>query len=604
MSVTAFRVVNFRSVVDSNWIQLSPDGVTVLVGQNESGKTSILQALYCALSGVSLSPDDKRTTGPDPIIYLRATVDLPALEKPLSEYPAHEANAFKKFVNDRNNIVDLKCQWFAKPGASTLTEFSVTLVEESEFNSDLDTARAAYQKTDVPATEVATANAEEEEEEELPSLTAFDAGDLIHDPLPDGTFFNAESGLLPNTVDIDTKGNPSGPGATAANNFLAIAEIDLPKLLSGDGRYRQNVLNRANQRVSDDFTSFWSQVIGTNSKLTLQCAFEHYSIASGEKSGKPYLEFWISDGNTQLYPKQRSLGVRWFISFYLQLRASEKTSTKRIFLLDEPGANLHAKAQADVLKLIDRLKGDIPVIYSTHSPEMIEYEKLFRVRAVQRDGELEDSPTVVIDGHQLGAASSDTLSPILAAMGSDMSSQTVIKKSGNVLLEEMSGFYYLKAFWMLSNKKQEVHFVAATGVNKLPTLVNMFLGWGLDFLVAVDDDKQGREVFNQLKKEVFGDDDSLARAQLLKFQSFTSIEEVFSKKDFKDLVLNDTTASITGDNSGYLKSAQISKPVTAFRFWLAVQSQKIKRSDLEDESLKAIDSICDSLVSLLEARPS
>ena len=67
-------------------------------------------------------------------------------------------------------------------------------------------------------------------------------------------------------------------------------------------------------------------------------------------------------------------------------------------------------------------------------------------------------------------------------------------------------------------------------------LANMFLGWGLDFLVAVDDDKQGREVFSQLKKDLFGDNDELARTRLLKIPGCTSIEEAFSKIDFKRLV--------------------------------------------------------------------
>ena len=372
--------------------------------------------------------------------------------------------------------------------------------------------------------------------------------------------------------------------------------------MAGDERYRQNVLNKANRRVSDDFASVWSQLIGDTSRLSLKCDFKHYNTANADKIGKEYLEFWICDGNTQLYPKQRSLGVRWFVSFYLQLRATEKTNARRLFILDEPGANLHAKAQGDVLKLIDKLKSDIPIIYSTHSPEMIEFEKLFRVRAVQRDGEKEDSPTIVIDAHQLGAASSDTLSPVLAAMGSDMSKQAVIRKNRNVLLEEISGYYYLKAFWKISGSKEVVHFIAATGVNKLPMLANMFLGWGLDFLVAVDDDKQGRDVFAQLKKDLFRDDDEIASTRLLKIPGCTSIEEAFSKADFKRHVLRDEHVTYENGNAEYMKTAHLSKPVAAYSFWLEVESGRVKKQDFTPESLKIIDKITKSLTDLLNAR--
>ncbi|MES2511908.1 MAG: AAA family ATPase [Pseudomonadota bacterium] len=603
MTVTAFRITNFRSIVDSGWIQLSPDGVTVLVGQNESGKTSVLQALYCALSGAAITPDDRRVGTPDPAVYLRARINLAEFD--FDEFDESDVVAFCSFVNS-NPLVDIKCEWPQKNGTSAMTSILV--------NADAYEKTQAKLRNDKKLIKLLMPQAKPPSESESSSpsestaagdpLGPSEAADLIHGYIPGATLFNAESGLLPNTVDIDEKGKPAGNGATAAGNFLTIAEISLPALLSGDGRFRQNVLNKANKRVSDDFSSFWSQLIGVDSKLTLQCAFEHYGSSNSEKAGKPYLEFWISDGNTQLYPKQRSLGVRWFVSFYLQLRANEKNNSQRIFLLDEPGANLHAKAQGDVLKLIDRIRKDLPIVYSTHSPQMIEYEKLYRIRAVQRDGTQEDSPTVMIDGHHLGAASSDTLSPILAAMGSDMSHQTVIKKSRNVLLEEISGFYYLKAFWKLSARKETIHFIAATGVNKLPLLANMFLGWGLDFIVAVDDDKQGREVFNQLKKDLCGDDEKLAKDRLIKLPGATSIEEIFSSLDFKRHVLRDEAIVIENGNAEYMKAQHVSKPVAALQFWLKVEDGSIQSKDLEKETTTRIESVTSALTAMLAKRPA
>lgn len=607
MQLKSFRITNFRSVIDSGWVSLSPDDVTVLVGQNECGKTSILQALHCALARRPIIPDDKRIDGDNPVVYLRGKVDWEDLDE-LEEFDERDISGFKDFLEKLEYNIDLKCEWSAKTGATALTEFQCSIEKSEQFEAHMEAYRNSYSDTNAtsevnPSTEpVATpVIAPDKAEIILDSITA---GNILYQPLPLSVLFDADSGLLPNTVDIDAKSKLSGTGAGAATNFLTIADIDLAKMVSGDERYRQNVLNKANQRVSDDFASFWSQLIGDKKKLTLKCDFRHYNSETPEKVGKEYLEFWICDGNTQLYPKQRSQGVRWFVSFYLQLRATEKKNSRKLFLLDEPGANLHAKAQGDVLKLIDRLKKDIPIIYSTHSPEMIEFEKLFRVRAVQRDGEKEDSPTIIIDAHHLGAASSDTLSPVLAAMGSDMSKQVAIKKNRNVLLEEVSGFYYLKAFWKISASKEIVHFIAATGVNKLPLLVNMFLGWGLDFLVAVDDDRQGREVFTQLKKDLFADDEVLAKTRLLKFPGCTSIEEVFSKIDFQRLILKDENFQYEGGNAECLKASQISKPVTAYNFWLDVDAGRINRNSFTEDSLAKIDEIVSVLSGLLKARPT
>ncbi len=56
-----------------------------------------------------------------------------------------------------------------------------------------------------------------------------------------------------------------------------------------------------------------------------------------------------------------------------------------------------------------------------------------------------------------------------------------------------------------------MHLLPATGVNNVPQLANLFLGWGLDFGVVVDDDSSGRGVYNALKRDLFLDDEDEAK---------------------------------------------------------------------------------------------
>ena len=44
MKLTAFCVQNYRSILDSGWVDV--DDIAVIVGKNESGKTSLLKALW------------------------------------------------------------------------------------------------------------------------------------------------------------------------------------------------------------------------------------------------------------------------------------------------------------------------------------------------------------------------------------------------------------------------------------------------------------------------------------------------------------------------------------------------------------------------------
>ncbi len=57
MKLQAFRIQYYRSIIDTKWCDLSPDNITVLIGQNESGKTSILEALRSFYTGKILQED-------------------------------------------------------------------------------------------------------------------------------------------------------------------------------------------------------------------------------------------------------------------------------------------------------------------------------------------------------------------------------------------------------------------------------------------------------------------------------------------------------------------------------------------------------------------
>ncbi len=75
MKLTAVRVQNFRSIVDSEVVQIR-DTVTVLVGKNEQGKTTFLRAL------ASFNPKNRYSPGDLPN-HLRAYLE----EKPAAEIP-------------------------------------------------------------------------------------------------------------------------------------------------------------------------------------------------------------------------------------------------------------------------------------------------------------------------------------------------------------------------------------------------------------------------------------------------------------------------------------------------------------------------------------
>lgn len=306
MNILAVRITNFRSIVDSKWIRLSPDGITAFVGQNESGKSSILEAIYKALSHSLPSEDDFRINAPLPHVQIRTQISL---EEILEEFDSEdlavsdgEKAAIQSYLQTTNSVVELDISWnpdVTKNGQKTLEKtFKVNAPA-------LDQALLAIVNTPSTGSEseqVATS-------EDAEPVTTQSVADMVWNALPYAILFNEQSGQLPSQVDIDEKGNPTGQGAVAAQNFLNIAGIRLPDLLVADRRSRENALNRANSVVSGDFNTFWTQTIGHSGRLALKCELDHYPASVGpEKAGKPHLVFWICDGHTQLYPKQRSQG--------------------------------------------------------------------------------------------------------------------------------------------------------------------------------------------------------------------------------------------------------------------------------------------------------
>ena len=115
MKLTAFRIKNFRSIVDTDWQNLSHDNITSLIGQNESGKTSILEALKAFHDGVLIED------------MLRSDLSLPEISCRFS------------FSHDLiKNYLDLKkLDQKIQKEISKLKEISITRMWDDDLDSYL-----------------------------------------------------------------------------------------------------------------------------------------------------------------------------------------------------------------------------------------------------------------------------------------------------------------------------------------------------------------------------------------------------------------------------------------------------------------------------------
>lgn len=593
-NLVAFRIFNFRSIQDSGRVLMSHDGISVLVGQNESGKSGILQGLNYGLNAEPMEESDLRIREPLPSVRLEVEIDYLELKDKVDKYSLDVKEVIQTLVADSKGRISIRLEWTRDEQGNIIPSYDL---------EDIDFVQLLKEKS-VPS-ELLTEQETSSLQSSLPEWSKIqkEVAEKIWEELPPAILFDEKTGLLPESVDI-VDGSLAGNGNHAALNFLTVAGIDLQKLIKADVRARESILEFANEKITDDFNSFWNQKVNARSRISLTCRYQHYSEIYPPKSGKPYLAFWLSDGSHPLFLHQRSTGLRWYVSFYLQLKAYEANKKSAYWLLDEPGANLHSKAQEDVLKLINRLPKEIKVLYTTHSPDLVEYGKIYRIHAVQRKDSPPDYPTTVISGNNLVGASRDTLSPIIKSMGANLSSQTVIQRRRNVLIEEISAHYYSSAFWKLLNVSDEAHFIAATGVNNLEHLTNLFCGWGLKFIVVMDDDNQGRGVYGKLMRNLYGDDEEIASQNMIKIKECDGIEDLFSSEDFAKFVTLTGDRTVEGRPTALLRRSGNSKPVLAYGFFDRVKRDEVRWEMLSAETQGRIMGLVDRIRSLLTAHDS
>ncbi len=258
---------------------------------------------------------------------------------------------------------------------------------------------------------------------------------------------------------------------------------------------RAILLNAASNDISEKFSDWWSQ---RRHKIRYH--------ADGE-----YFRIWVADElrpGVEIELESRSKGFQWFFSFYLVfLVESEGGHKDAVLLLDEPGLHLHPTAQQELIDFFETLSETNQVVYTTHSPFLIDGERLHRVRPVTEDE----------SGHSRISKDEwpedrETIFPLQAAAGYAMI-RGLFAHRKNVLVEGMSDFYYLH---VLSRQcantgraalPDDIYITPCGGTRYVGRMASLFLGHEVRPLVLLDGDEAGRVRKNALLKELYAGHD-------------------------------------------------------------------------------------------------
>jgi predicted ATP-dependent endonuclease of OLD family len=217
-----------------------------------------------------------------------------------------------------------------------------------------------------------------------------------------------------------------------------------------------------------------------------------------------------------------------------------------VILLDEPAVGLHAKAQADFLRFIEeRLTKRCQVVYTTHSPFMVQPGHLERVRIVEDRGKDEGS---VVSSDVL-SRDPDTLFPLQGALGYDLVQHLFVAEH-NLVVEGTSDYTYLRIISdYLSTRAGRVSLdqrwsiVPVGGADSVPTFVAL-LGNHLNVTVVLDSRKEGHQRLYRLAADKSLDKKRIILIGDVLGRNLADVEDLFAPAEYLELYNKAFTADL------------------------------------------------------------
>ena len=570
MRLTSFRVRRYKNVLDSTEVLVEKD-VTTLVGMNESGKSTMLDALY------RLNPvyndqfverddyprwrwkrdgrkEDLSKVSPIEATFELNEADLKALTDALGAGVAvpETVTIHRRYDNVVTMGVNVNVERFMR-NVLAGHPHADALVADHDTVAELKEALAPLPAVAVPADTEAELDGEEDDlraaddaaalaritsligaEEDLGSI----AQRTVHARMPQffrfAAYQNLEGRVDIASLRLQSDEHPGASSKQTARALLLLADTDVDSVTDIEFESRTAELEAVSSDLSREMAEYWS----TNAELRIKVEIEPETVQepNGQTIVARYLNFRVEDRKHDFTNNfsLRSSGYQWFFSFLAAFSEFEDRSGEVVILLDEPALTLHAKAQRDFLRFInERLAPAGQVLYTTHSPFMV--DEIERVRVVEDRGDDIGSVTSS-DALEVGE---DSAFPLQAALGYDLSQNLFIGER-NLLVEGPSDLIYLDMVGRhLRGQGHEAlderwRILPAGGASNVPAFVSL-LGKKVSVTVLLDSGTEGAGKVEAAMKANKIPSGRVVFVGSVLAQKHSDIEDLFTVEDYLDL---------------------------------------------------------------------
>ena len=261
-------------------------------------------------------------------------------------------------------------------------------------------------------------------------------------------------------------------------------------------KIRSILLQSAGATLTTKFRKWWKQ---GDYRFRFEADGNHFRI-------------WVADERrpTEVELESRSTGLQWFLSFYLVFLVESLGEHKNaVLLLDEPGLGLHPLAQRDLSAFFESLSTTNPIIYTTHSPFLVDADRLERARKVYiaADGTTKATPDLRYSNDsdaQAGAAYA-----VYSALNLSVA-ESLLLGCQPVIVEGPSDQLYLTAIksLLLSGGKitpgRELVFPPSGGTKTARIVASILTGRDESLpIMLLDADADGERMAKQLQSSLY-----------------------------------------------------------------------------------------------------
>ena len=207
---------------------------------------------------------------------------------------------------------------------------------------------------------------------------------------------------------------------------------------------------------------------------------------------------------------RRAEGFKWTFSFIVNFAAETQRAELKeaILLLDEPARNLHPTQQMGISDLLKNLAGSNQVLYATHSPFMIFDYTPGNLLVVELDKRKHLSRIF----YDYWNADDKTLTPILYGLSRGQVESMTDREIGTnsrpmIIVETMSDAMYLNAFDKFLQdpniSMNPLNVIAAYNKNSVLPLAIFYRNHGYKTFVLLDNTEESKQISAQLVSNEF-----------------------------------------------------------------------------------------------------